>query len=186
MDAYLNGILLSAEKMEPRLFNLDLQLLTDAGLTLIAIFTLYLALSYFLFNPAREMLKKREEKIATELSDAKTALSDANNLEIEYKEKLANINAEADGILAEARKKALANENSIIADAKEEAHRIMEHARKEAELEKKKVADEVKTEMVSLASIMAGKVVAANITTDIQDTLIEDTLKEMGESTWLS
>ena len=78
------------------------------------------------------------------------------------------------------------SENQIIAEAKEEAHRIMERARVEAELEKSKVADEVKKEMISIASVLAGKVVAANMTTDIQAELIDETLKEMGESTWLS
>ena len=62
----------------------------------------------------------------------------------------------------------------------------MDRARVEAELEKSKVADEVKTEMINIASVLAGKVVAANMNTDIQEQLIDETLKEMGESTWLS
>jgi F-type H+-transporting ATPase subunit b len=33
---------------------------------------------------------------------------------------------------------------------------------------------------------MAGKVVADRIDTSIQDTLIEETLQEVGESTWQS
>jgi len=33
---------------------------------------------------------------------------------------------------------------------------------------------------------MAAKVVAANIDATVQDTLVEETLKEMGESTWQS
>jgi F-type H+-transporting ATPase subunit b len=33
---------------------------------------------------------------------------------------------------------------------------------------------------------MAGKVVSANIDTAVQDQLIDETLKEMGENTWLS
>lgn len=78
------------------------------------------------------------------------------------------------------------NENRIIAEAKEEAARIMERARTEAELEKQKLADDVKKEIISVASLMAGKVVAASIDTKVQDQLIEETLKEMGENTWLS
>ena len=54
------------------------------------------------------------------------------------------------------------------------------------ELEKKKALDNMKQEIVSIASLMAGKVVAASIDTTVQDTLIEETLKEMGESTWQS
>ena len=48
-----------------RLFNLDFQLLHDTVLLAIAIFFLFLALSYLLFNPVRKMLKDRQEKIAT-------------------------------------------------------------------------------------------------------------------------
>ena len=93
---------------------------------------------------------------------------------------------EAEEILSAARKKALANEAKIIADAKEEAVRIRERAAQEAELEKKKAADDVKKEMVSIASLMAGKVVAASMNTAIQDSLLEETLKEIGDTTWLS
>ena len=62
----------------------------------------------------------------------------------------------------------------------------MDRANREIELEKKKALDDMKQEVVSIASMMAGKVVAASIDTTIQDTLIDETLKEMGESTWQS
>ena len=71
-------------------------------------------------------------------------------------------------------------------DAKEEASRIIKRAREEAELEKKHAMDDMKQDMIQIASLMAQKAVAASITTDIQDKLVEETLKEMGESTWLS
>ncbi len=44
----------------------------------------------------------------------------------------------------------------------------------------------MKKEMISIASVMAGKVVAASIDTNIQNSLIDETLKEIGDSTWLS
>ena len=34
--------------------------------------------------------------------------------------------------------------------------------------------------------MMAGKVVSASIDTNVQESLIEETLKEMGDSTWLN
>ena len=49
--------------MEPRLFDLDFQLLADSALMIIAVFALFLVASYFLFNPVREMMKKRSDKI---------------------------------------------------------------------------------------------------------------------------
>ena len=48
------------------------------------------------------------------------------------------------------------------------------------------MADEVKKEIVAVAALMAGKVVASKVDVTIQDSLIDETLKEMGDSTWLS
>ena len=169
-----------------RLFNLDFQLLHDTVLLAIAIFFLFLALSYLLFNPVRKMLKDRQEKIATDIDTALADKKDAAALKAEYEAKLKNIDKEAEQILSDARKKAMQRENEIIADARAEAARIMENAKSEAELEKKRVKDEVKQEMITVASMMAAKVVAANIDATVQDTLVEETLKEMGESTWQS
>lgn len=172
--------------MEPRLFDLDLQLLADATLMIIAVFVLFLVASYFLFNPVREMLAKRQAKIKDELDSAANDKEEASKLREQYEAKLKDINKEAEEILSDARKRALENENKIVAEAKEEAARIVERARVEAELEKQKAADDVKREMVVIASMMAGKVVKASIDTTIQESLINETLKEIGESTWQS
>ena len=175
-----------AEVMEPRLFDLDLQLLADTSLTIIAVFVLFLVMSYFLFNPARSFMQARQDRIAGELENAKNKEEEAARLKEEYEAKLADVEKEADQILAKARKKAMENENRIVALAKEEAARIIARANVEAELEKKKVADEVKKEMVSLAAVMAGKIAAASMDEDRQNALIEETLNEIGESTWLN
>ena len=76
------------------------------------------------------------------------------------------------------------NEARIVAQAKEEAGRILARAQEEARLEKQKMSDEIKQEIVSVASVMAGKLVGASIDTARQNSLIEETLKEMGEDTW--
>lgn len=169
-----------------RLFDLDWQLLADSTLMIIAIFVLFLIMSYFLFNPARKMLNGRREKIQKELSTAKTAMENAQGLKKEYEEKLKNADKEAENILSEARRKALANENQIVAQAKEEAARILERAHVEAELEKQKMSDDIKREIIFVASLMAGKVVAASVDTSLQNQLIDETIKEMGDKTWLN
>ena len=182
----VTAVLMTADEMTPRLFDLDFQLLADAVLSIIAVFVLFLAMSYFLFNPAREFLKKRQDKIRNELEEARVSQEEAAALKKEYEDKLANINKEADEILSATRKKAMANETRIVGEARDEAARIVARAKIEADLEKKKVADEVKNEMVSLASVLAGKVIGNTIDAAAQDSLIDETLKEIGDSTWLS
>ena len=63
---------------------------------------------------------------------------------------------------------------------------MMARANNEIELEKKKAVDDMKQEMISIASLMAGKVVSASMNTEIQDTLVDEALNEIGEQTWQS
>ena len=152
-----------------RLFNLDPQLIHDAVL---------------LFNPARDFLKKRQDKIKNDLDTAAADKADARKLKEDYNAKIQNINAEAEEILSQARQKALDNEAKIIAEAKEEAARILSRANAQVELERKAAADDMKKEMIALASLMAEKAVAGAVDAKVQDTMVESTLKEIGEDTW--
>lgn len=173
-------------EVKDRIFGLDWQLLADVGVQAIAVFVLFVLLSYLLFNPARELLRKRQEFVAGELAQATKDKEEANEYKVAYDAKLKQVDKEAEGILSETRKKALKRENEIVAEAKDEAHRIVERANKEAELEKSKVVNEVKQEMVAVASVMAGKFVAASLDETKQNQLVEDALKEMGDDTWQS
>ena len=44
----------------------------------------------------------------------------------------------------------------------------------------------MKKEIITVASMIAAKVVSENIDLTIQDSLIDDTLKEIGDQTWQS
>ena len=169
-----------------RLFDLDLQLLADTVLMIIAMFFLFMFASHFLFNPVRKMLSDRQAKIKSELEQAAIDQKSAAETRVKYEEKLSQADKEAEAILADARKRGMENEARIVAEAREEAAKIVERAKVEAELEKQKMADEVKREMIAVASVMAAKIVQANIDTNAQHELIEETLKEIGDSTWQS
>ena len=169
-----------------RLIEFDPQLLHDSILTGINIFILFFLLSYLLFNPVRDVLEKRKQKIAQELAAGAGDMASASALKEEYEAKLKNVNKEAEDILEAARKKAKTRENEIIDEARAEASRIVERANREIELEKKKAIDDLKQDVVNIASLMAQKAVGNSIDIVIQNALIDETLKEMGESTWQS
>ena len=172
--------------MEGRIFGLDAQLLQDTGIVLLAVFFLFILLSYLVFNPARALLQKRREKIVGEMETAAREKADAIQMKGEYEGKLAAADKEVDEILTEARKKGQKRGDEIVAQAKEEAGRVMSRAEKESELEKEKMNDEVKQEMITVAQAMAAKVVATSMDEAKQAKLLEDTLKEMGDDTWRS
>lgn len=170
--------------MTNRIFGLDAQLLADVVILALAVGFLFFLMSYLLFNPARELLKKRQARIQEEMETASRDMADAGKMKAEYTAKLAAADKDVDAILSEGRKKALAKENEIVAEAKAEAARVMERAEREIELEKSKVRDEVKQEMIGVARELAGKFVANSLDDDAQAKLIDEALNEMGEDTW--
>lgn len=169
-----------------RIFGLDAQLLFDAAILAINIFILFTLVSYLLCNPVRKMLTDRQAKITAEREKTAADMDMADKLKAEYEEKLKGVNKEVEAILSDARKRALKNQERIENEAKEEAARIIDNARKEAELEKQKAVDDVKKEIIMVSTLMANKLVAASIDKATQDTLIDETLREIGDETWLS
>lgn len=170
--------------MEGRLFTLDAQFLFDTVVLALSMLVLFTALSYILFNPVRDLLEKRKQRITEEQETAKREKQEAIAYKEEYDQKLQNVNKEAEEILSAARKKAMKNENKIVAEAREEAARMIARANTEIDLEKKQALDDIKQEVITLASMMAEKMVTASMDADVQESLIDDTLKEMGDSTW--
>ena len=169
MTGIANIALLSEET--GRIFGLDAQLLFDILIQGLAVFLLFIFLTYVLINPVRKVLEDRQNKIKDDLSHAATDRAEAEKLRAEYDEKIKNANSEAGEILSSARKRAVKNEENIIAEAKEEAGRIIDRANSEAELEKERVKDEVKQEIIGVATAMAGKFVASSLDESTQASL---------------
>lgn len=180
----MSGIL--ADNVMKRIFGLDAQTLFDTCIVLVAMLVLFILMSYLLFNPARNLLNKRKELIESKMQDAQRQKEEAEAFKEEYDSKLKNIKVEADEIVNTARNRARKQENEIINEAKEEAGRIVKRAEKEAALEKSKAIDGMKQEIISVASLMASKIVEETMDESKQNELLETALKEMGEDTWQS
>lgn len=101
-----------------RLLGFDPQLLFDSFVTGVNIFILFFALSYMLFNPVREALERRKQKIAGELKSAADDKEAAHAMKEEYEARLQEVKKEAEAILEDARKRAKQREAEIIAEAR--------------------------------------------------------------------
>lgn len=169
-----------------RIIGFDLQMLAQVGFLALNVLILFGVLAKILFKPVRQYMQNRREGIRSDLEQAKSEREKAKNLRAEYEKKLDGIQQEADEILRDAHKNALAKENDMIAKAKEEAQRIYDRAKLEIEREQDKAKDDLKKEIVELASIMASKFVVSTIDEDTQNQLIEKTIQEMGDHSWLN
>lgn len=167
-----------------RVFALDGQLFMDAAIMVCAVLFLFALLSYFVFNPARDLLRKRQERVESDLQNAAKEKEEALTYKLEYEEKLKNAEKSADEIISEGRKKANKRSEEIIAEANDEAARIRLRTEKEIELEKAKVKDDVKQEMVDVAKAMASRFISENMDADKQAALVDEVINEMGDKTW--
>ena len=170
--------------LKDKIFALDWQLIFDAVIVACAVFFLFFLLSYLVFNPARDLMQKRRDKIAADIAAAEKEKEDALAFKKEYDARLRDVDREADGILADAKRRAKDREEAIIAEAKEESARIMTRTKAEVELEKSKAKDEIKQEIVTVAGEMAGRFIKDKMDEQKQAALVDDVIREMGEATW--
>ncbi|MBO4281115.1 MAG: F0F1 ATP synthase subunit B [Lachnospiraceae bacterium] len=171
-------------ELKDKIFALDWQLIFDAVIVGCAVFFLFFLLSYLVFNPARELMRKRREAIAQNIADAEKEKEDALEFKKEYDARLRNVDREADAILADSKRRAKDQEAVILAEAREESARILKHTRTEVELEKSKARDEIKQEIITVAGSMAGRFLSEKMDAERQAELVDDVIKEMGEATW--
>ena len=179
-------VMLAEEGSWKRIFGLDAQTLFDTAVVLVAMLFVFLILSYLLFNPARELINKRKELIAGEMEKAETLRIEADEYKAEYDRKLQNADEEVNEIMNTARKRAKKQEDEIIAEAKDEAGRIVKRAEKEIALEKNKARDDIKQEIITVATIMTEKFVTDSMDESKQKELFDDALEKIGEDTWQS
>ena len=172
--------------LDDRIFGLDWQLVFNMLFQGIAIFILFMVASRLLLDPVRKILNDRKARVMKEMRDAVENREQAIRMKEEYDEKLRNVDRTAEEILSDSKKKALKKESEIIAEARTEASRIIESAKREAELEKKRVKDEVKQEMISVAALMSEKIIGETVDPGMHEALIEQTLDEIGDDTWLN
>lgn len=156
----------------------------NSFITAVNVFILFFVAGYFGSGMVKRMFTKRQNAITEERESTRQNMEEAASLRAEYESKLKSMEDEAGQIVRQARETAAHREESRLKAANAEAERILARAGVEAELEKKRVNDEIKQEIIDSASAVAAKVIENNIDDRYSDELIKESLNEMGESVW--
>lgn len=162
----------------------DLNLTVNLVVHVFVILVLFFILGKILFNPVREILRKRREEIANSFEEIKVGKTETETLKKEYASKIANIQQEADEMLSAAHKKSLEQQKEIIAQAKVEAERIISRAKLEVTREQEKARDELKQEIVGIASLMASKFIKSSMDEKTSEKLLQESINEIGDGIW--
>lgn len=170
--------------MDGYVIMLDQQTLIQIAIQLVNTCILCFALSKLLYKPVTKFLNARKERVANQIDTAQNRLNEAEALKAEYEEKLKNIEVEKNTILEKARVQAKANGQQIVAEAKAEAENIHTRAMTDIKREEEKAKDEIKKQIIEVSSIVSGKFIAAKMTEEEQNKLVDDTISDLEGVKW--
>lgn len=175
-----------------RLFNATTLLLAEGGShahpplqfrvdTLIFSLVIFLGLAAillkFAWKPIMEGLDARENRIASDIENARLAKEQAEKSLQVYEDKLAGIDNEATAIISEAKQDALTAKEKILAEAKGEAQREREKAFADIAAAKNAAVRELAESSVDSAVSLAGNIVGRSLNKSDHSKLIQDAVE---------
>ncbi len=136
----------------------------------------------FLFKPVQGIIAKRRGEVNAIYGEAEAARTAANEEKAEYERLIREARVEAGQLVKTASENAEARAVQVLQSAQQEAAGIKEKAFAEIDREKKKAVNEIKDNISGMVVALAEKVVEKEINADDQQALIDQFMKEMGES----
>lgn len=136
----------------------------------------------FLFKPVQDIIAKRRSEVNAIYGEAEAARNAANEDKAEYERLIREARVEAGQLVKTASENAEAHAVQVLQSAQQEAAGIKEKAFAEIDREKKKAVNEIKDNISGMVVALAEKVVEKEINADDQQALIDQFMKEMGES----
>ena len=143
--------------------------------------TIYFVAKKFLFGPVMKIIQDRQKEIDDMYLQAGQSKDQAEQLRMEYAEKLSAAAQTSDRLVKEAVARGQSREEEILRQANREADAIRDKAAQDIAREKKKAVNDAKNEISSLAMAIAGKVVGATLDGAHQERLVNSFLEELGD-----
>ena len=153
-----------------------------------ALFTLcnmlitFLILKKLLFKPVKKMIDDRQKEIADQYAEAEGRRQEAEQAKLAYDQEIAQAKQKRDEIVREAAELAHRQERDILNAAREEAKAITAKAHSDIRQERRKVFNEMKTEISDIAIEIAEKVTEKEIDSDKHRELIDSFIDQIGEA----
>lgn len=155
--------------------------LFTALFTLANTIALFLVLKKFLWKPVLKIIDDRQKEIDDLYTDAESAKANAEAMEQEYTQKLAEATETGERLVKEAVARGQSREEQIIRQANEEADAIRRKAAADIDREKQKAMSDAKNEISGIALTIAGKVVEKELTAGDQSELVDQFIAQLGE-----
>jgi len=153
-------------------------------MVLVTFFVLYLIVKKFFFEKIHDFMQAREQKVIDQFDNAAEAEKQAEEHLAEYTDKLEGIEVERRGVIKDARSLAEKRAEQIVAEANEEAARIIKQAENEIERERAAFADSMRDQVAMLAVYAAEKIIEKELDEKDQLSLIDGIIGQDGGEAW--
>jgi F-type H+-transporting ATPase subunit b len=176
------SLLLAAEgAAEPS--GIDLLLPRDANEIIVGVLAFVIVFGFIwrVAAPAlNDMLENRQKAIKAHLEAAEAEKSEAAALKADYEKSIANAREEANKIVEDARQAGESARADIVARAEGEAAAIKTRAGAELESEKQRAVTAMRREVAGLSLDVAEKLVGRNLDRASQQALVDQFIDELG------
>ncbi len=178
----LPALVLAAEGAEPgvkeRMGDVRANLPTLLGAIIMFVLLLF-TLKKLAWGPILTGLTDRENKIRTEIESAENARKQANDALAQYQRELANARGEANAMIQQAKASAEKVAAELKARNETELTALKNQAREEIENAKKAALNEIYTQVASLSTAVAAKILEREINPADQARLVESSLSQL-------
>jgi len=144
--------------------------------TLLIFLVLLFVLSRFAFKPLTAAVEARERALEEAIAAAKRDRDDASKLLEEQRHELDVARTDAQKLIAEARTTGEKLRTEMLVETKQQQHALLERARIEIDLERKRALADMRREAVDLALAGASKVIERNLDDQANRKLVESFL----------
>ena len=148
---------------------------------LIAFLVIWVVLAKLIWPSVLKTLDARQQTIQDNIDESEKAKVDAQKALKRSEATIAEARAQADSIIAEAKKSAEASSKRIIAEARDEAKDITARTRAALEAERAATMDELTNQVADLSVDLASKIIGESLDEGTQRRVIERYLAKAGD-----
>jgi F-type H+-transporting ATPase subunit b len=157
---------------------------TDWGLqiwTLVSFVVLLVLLSKFAFKPIAQALDRRGESIKKSIEEAEKQRAEAKKLMDDYQKQLADARNEAGKIIEEARQLGERVRKEVVDKSNAEASAAVQRAQEEIQRQKEKGIQEMKDTVAALSIQIASRVIEKELDEATHRQLVENLIKDLNK-----
>ena len=152
--------------------------MVDVNATLIAqilnFLVLLAILAKFAYKPLLKAMDDRRNRIINDLDSAEQTRLDAEALKEQYAEQLAGARQEATEIVNKANQIAQNLHDELVEQARVEQEALMANAKERIEQDKQQALLDIRSEVIKLSTLIAGKIVNHKLNSDKDQKLVAD------------